>query len=174
MLLGIVAFVHAHAADWRSLLDEAGNSNDELERHRLLLSLEAAPDLPEVMRRDLSELLIHIGHWAREDFVRPAESSAPVPANRLGFFFRQEGLNEHLLPRIPDDSPLHPLYCLYRGRMLIQTIIQSRGAGRSFDEWVTEGRRLLKIARDAYPKNQIVRMYLDEPFEGWPHAYARD
>lgn len=173
-LIALVAFVNAWAADWRDLLTDAGNAHDERERYRLLRTLETAADIPETMRNELSALLVHIGYWVREDFVPGAGPPAPQPGDRLGFFFGREGLDEYMMPRIPEQSPLYPLYCLYRGRMLIQTIIQSRGPGRPFAEWTREGRTLLSIARESFPENRIVRMYLDEPFEGWPQTYTHD
>ena len=64
------------------------------------------------------------------------------------------------------DSPLYPITCIYRGRMLAWTtneygniICIPEPRRRFFDAAVAQ----FRIAAKAFPENRIVRMYLGEP-----------
>jgi hypothetical protein len=173
-ILAALAGQSQGAEPWPALLRRAGNAESETERYRLLRELENHTALPPVHRRELSALLPMIGYWAHENW-RPSSGEAHLGENSFlaGFFFRREALDRHHFPTVPTESPLYPLHALYRGRMLIQTVLQST-TRRSFIDWTAEGRRLLTVAREAFPENAVIRMYLDEPISGWPREYPED
>lgn len=160
-------------ADWRDTLSRAGNAEEETVRLALFEELARDPGFPPTHRTELGHLTRVARHWAKGDFVAPPGEEERGENGALGgFFFRRETLGQTTIP-VAEDSPLYPLHCLYRGRMLVQTVIQST-TGRVFEDWIREGRRLLEIARAAYPENRIVGMYLDTPIRGWPVEYAAD
>lgn len=155
------------------LVLRAGNVEDDRVRVAMLETLALRADLEASVKGELGPLLAIARHWAEEDYLAPLSEQAKGENGPLaGFFFRKENLARSLFP-VPEDSPLYPLHCLYRGRMLVQSVIQST-TGRSFEDWTSEGRRLLEISRKAFPDNRIVGMYLDTPLHGWPREYRRD
>lgn len=79
-------------------------------------------------------------------------------------------------PELSEGSPLRPIWCFYRGRMLIWQVIQSSpllSVKERRENYYGEGQRLLQETRQAFPENRIVRMYLGEPIP-WPKSYPAD
>ncbi|MCL4190134.1 MAG: hypothetical protein KJZ87_00205 [Thermoguttaceae bacterium] len=74
---------------------------------------------------------------------------------------------------IAPESPLYPMACFYRGRMLVwianeygNIIGYSEERRRFFDRAVES----FQIAHEAYPANRVIRMYLGHPFPP-PQSY---
>ena len=159
--------------DFLQLLTLAGNAREEKERYRLLQAASEQPDVDEETSRHLQELLKIAGLWAngRENAHLYHPETGPGEDGYLcGFFFRKSNLKDYVVPKVPENSPLYPLCCLYRGRMLIWSAIQNAKIRPGFQE---EGIRLLKIAREAYPHNPVIGMYLNEPIP-WSAAIDND
>ena len=183
LIVNVLAFCHvARPAEQNPsaerLITEAGNAEDEQARYRLLQQVASLPGLDAQMKQDLEGLLPILDYWANKTY-RPPEPRRRAAENGFlcGFFVSRVRPDRYLLPRIAEPSPLYPIWCLYRGRMLIHQVIQSgnlRGSAELREAYCGEGRRLLGIARDAFPQNRVIRMYLDEPFVGWPHNIPAD
>jgi len=162
----------------RQLIARAGNADDEQVRFRLLQQTLDLPGLDPRIKKDLEGLLPVLDYWANKTY-RPPEPRRRAAENGFlcGFFVGKVRPDRYCLPRIPETSPLYPIWCMYRGRMLIHQVIQSgnlRHSEELRDAYCGEGRRLLRIARDAFPENRIIRMYLDEPLVGWPREIQAD
>lgn len=159
-----------------ALIQAAGEAEDESERLRHLRELAARSDLTPELRGELSQLLPVAEAWAdgrnhvNEQDGRAAENGylCYFITNRV----RPGEPGEAVYPVEPArGSPLHPLWALYRGRMLIWRPIQSGPLLRvkaSREAYYGEGRRLLEEARAAYPTNRVIGMYLGEPIP-WSH-----
>ncbi len=160
------------------LVLRAGNSEDEKERYGLLKELERL-DLDEELREDLSKLLPVVDQWAngREKYWQPGDNKRAAENGYLcGFFVGKARPGRDYPPKLREESPLYPIWCMYRARMLIQMPIQSgnlSGNKELRDQYYGGGRRLLKIASDAFPENRVIRMYLDEPIP-WPAIHDPD
>lgn len=153
-----------------ALVERAGNASVEAERHRHLLALSGEEDLDAALRSDLAVVLDAADLWAGE---REHWSAGATPTNGrfLNGYLRADWPAE-----IPQMSPLYPLWCLYRGRALIQLVIQDGNLAEdpvARTDYYGTGRRLLGVARDAYPRNRIVRMYLGEHVP-WPPLHSPD
>ena len=71
-------------------------------------------------------------------------------------------------------SPVHPLWCLYRGRMLIWNAIEN---GFRAEEFYQEGQRLLEEAQEVFPENKIVDQYfqgnwiVEDKYNNYPEGW---
>ena len=160
------------------LVARAGNAEDEQVRFRLLRQTLRLPGLDPAIKKDLEGLLPILDYWANKTY-RPPEPRKRAAENGFlcGFFVGKVRPDRYYLPRIAETSCLYPIYCMYRGRMLIHQVIQSgnlRYSETLRDAYCGEGRRLLRIARNTFPRNRIIRMYLDEPWMGWPREIQAD
>jgi hypothetical protein len=178
----------AAAADERSpaptaitrLIQSAGTTHDEMERLRLLHQLEARTDLDATLRTDLAKLLPVVEDWANGKSRLVADTSRAAENGYLCRFITSRvrpATDEPVHPpELSGGSPLRPIWCLYRGRMLIWQVIQSGPLLRvkeSREKYYGEGRRLLEETRRAFPENRVVRMYLGEPIP-WPTSRPAD
>jgi hypothetical protein len=162
----------------QQLITRAGNVEDEQVRFRLLQQTSALPGLDPAIKKDLEELLPILDYWANKTY-RPPEPRRRAAENGFlcGFFVGKVRPDRYYLPRIVETSPLYPIYCMYRGRILIHQVIQSGNLRHSEalrEAYCGEGRRLLRTAREAFPQNRMIRMYLDEPWVGWPRKIQND
>jgi len=155
-----------------ALIFRAGNAEDEKERYKILKELEQL-DLDKELREDLSKLLPVVDQWAngREKYWEPGDKRRAAENGYLcGSFVSKARPGRDYPPKVRENSPLYPIWCMYRSRMLIQMPIQSgdlAGNKNLREQYYGEGRRLLKIASDAFPENRVIRMYLDDPIP-WP------
>ncbi|MHC4538918.1 MAG: hypothetical protein ACYS74_03955, partial [Planctomycetota bacterium] len=160
------------------LVTLAGNAEDEQVRFRLLRQTLALPGLDPTIKKDLDDLLPILDYWANKTY-RPPEPRSRAAENGFlcGFFVGKVRPDRYYLPRIAETSPLYPIWCMYRGRILIHQVIQSGNLRHSEalrSAYCGEARRLLRIARKAFPRNRMIRMYLDEPWVGWPREIQCD
>lgn len=158
----------------QELIRRAGNTHDELQQLRLLRQLQARPNLDPALRADLAKLLPVVEDWANGKARVVTSDNRAAENGYLCWFINSRVRPAAEGPVYPPEpaagSPLHPLWALYRGRMLIWRVIQSGPLLRVKERRETyfgEGRRLLEEARRAFPDNRVVRMYLGEPIP-WP------
>lgn len=162
-----------------AIVRRAGNGEDEAERYRLLKGLEARPDLDPALRAEIAALLPAIDDWAngRARGIQAEPRRAAENGYLCGFFTgkaRPAGEGKIYPPEIAPSSPLHPVWCLYRGRMLIWQVIQSGpllNVRERREAYWGEARRLLETAARAFPENRVIGMYLGKPIP-WPQATA--
>ena len=183
------------------MVSRAGNTESEKERYRILIQLRGRLGSMLGLRTDLDRLLPVVDRWAngRGKYWTPGDAQYSY----LGRFFHMEVLPalplmvdktspyypfwpliqfyfERVKPTYPPEvcrhSPFYPLWCLYRGRMLIQQPIQNEQlieTGELQDVYYGQGRRLLEVARKAFPQNRTIGMYLDDPVP-WPAIHPPD
>ncbi|MDH7568808.1 MAG: hypothetical protein QHJ73_04400, partial [Armatimonadota bacterium] len=161
-----------------ALITQAGNADDEGERFRLLKQLEAMPNLDPALKADLGKLLPVVDDWANGKQKVVVDTSRAAENGYLCRFFagkaRPAGQGELFPPAIAPDSPLYPIWCWYRGRMLIWQVIQSGpiiAVPERREAYYGEALKLLAVARQAFPRNRVLGMYLGEPIP-WPKTYA--
>lgn len=136
------------------LIREAGNAEDDAVRLEILKRLDARTDLEPKLREELGRLTAVVQRWVYEPrlfqwFDKPIRA-------KLDYDFG-----------VGPDSPLYPLTCIYRGRMLVWTaneygnILGYHDERRRFFDRAVDN---FRIANRAFPENRIVQMYLGEPF----------
>jgi len=150
------------------LIQKAGNANTEKERYQFLKMLSEHNDLDPQLRTDLQVLLPLVDQWANgQKFWSDKEQTRAAENGYLCHFITRNVRNYWDTPtQIAPPSPLYPIWAMYVGRMLIQRPIQSGGLYHNLEtrtQYYTEARKLLKIAKNAFPQNRILRMYLEEP-----------
>lgn len=155
-----------------ALILAAGNTTEEVERYGLLVALGERDDLAPDLRRDLDVLLPIVDRWAngREKYWTTELKGRGAENGYLCAFLFPWLMNKETANEIAETSPLYPIWCIYRGRALIQVPIQIGRLSRSPEArkpYFDKGRQLLQVAKEAFPENRIVRMYLDEPIP-WP------
>ena len=162
------------------LIQAAGNTSDEMERLRLLRQLDARAHLDPTLRTDLARLLPVVEDWADGKSRAVVDTSRAAENGYLCRFLtgRVRPAPEGPLhpPELSAGSPLRPIWCFYRGRMLIWRVIQSGPLLRvreSRERYYSEGRALLEETSKAFPENRVVRMYLGAVIP-WPKHYAPD
>jgi hypothetical protein len=171
----------AQPATVPAIIRAAGNTTDEMERFRLLSSLNARPDLDPTLRAELAQLLPIVDEWANGKSRATVDDSRAAENGYLCRFITNRvqpaGAAVPVYPVEPAaDSPLHPVWALYRGRMLLWRPIQSAPLLRvkeTRDLYYGEARRLLEQASRAFPENRVIRMYLGQPIP-WPAKHAPD
>lgn len=163
-----------------ALIKEAGTTPIEMERLSLLRKLAARTDLDAALRADLEKLLPVVEQWADGKSHPVTDTSRATENGYLCRFItgRVRPATDGPVhpPELSEGSPLRPIWCLYRGRMLIWRVIQSGPLLRvkeSRETYYGEGRRLLQEAREAFPENRMIRMYLGEPIP-WPKPPPTD
>ncbi len=150
------------------LIGQAGNADDEIERLRLLRQARVVEGLSPQFCQDLDVVIEFNEAWAKGSNREGLSTGQPAKDAYLQFFVSK--LWHRNLPQVASDSPVYPIWCMYRGRMLLWCMI----GGGFPKEYQREGVELLSIAREAYPDNRLVRMYLGEPVPGWPKTYPSD
>lgn len=134
------------------LIRRAGNADDDGVRLEILKELQGAPGLERTLKADVDRMIEALKQW--------------ITSKRLPYFGTEVSRSRDFDFGIPVESPLHPLSCIYRGRMLTWVtlesgnIIRNQKRRRQFLDKAVEN---FQIARDAFPQNRIVRMYLGEP-----------
>jgi hypothetical protein len=169
-VLFCVSAAHAITPQQSALIRKAGNTSVEVERYQHLVSLSKLADLDAQLRSDLELLLPAVDLWANER--KHWSATGDSRRNR----FLSGYLRAEWPPSIAAESPLYPIWAMYRGRSLIQQPIQSGNLQHNPElraKYFGEGRRLLNIAKTAFPENQLVRLYLDETFP-WPSLNPPD
>ncbi len=161
------------------LIQRAGTTENEKERLALLREL-TNEDLNASLRADLDRLLPVVADWADGRSRATNDASRAAENGYLCRFIsgkvQPAGEGPVLPPEMSENSPLRPIWALYRGRMLIWRVVQSGPLLRvkeTRDRYYGEARRLLEETRQAFPENRVVRMYLGEPIP-WPRTIPSD
>ncbi|MBC8876485.1 MAG: hypothetical protein H8E44_44215 [Planctomycetes bacterium] len=135
------------------LIRQAGNADDDAVRLKILKQLQAKPDLGDALRKEADRLVTVADRWVNDP--RLFQWFHQAIRKKLDYDFGVE-----------KESPLYPLTCIYRGRMLVWTANEYGNIlgyhderRRYFDRAVEQ----FRIAAEAFPENRIVRMYLGEP-----------
>lgn len=137
-----------------SFITAAGNAEDDTVRLRHLQKLANQCALDNVELEGLDELVELAERWVSSEA-------------RLDFFGGPVIRRKDYDLGIEKSSPLYPLVALYRARMLVWVTLEHSGIYPFPDkraEYLGKARRLFETAREAFPENRVIRMYLGEPF----------
>jgi len=134
-----------------ALIQQAGDADDDTARLAILKRIRALPDLGRTLRDDVDKMIAVLDCW--------------VQAKDLSFFERTLYKKGDYDFGVSEKSSFYPLTALYRGRMLVWVIIESRGWGRpgGARSYLDRARGLFEQYSKAFPKNRIARMYLGQP-----------
>ena len=160
--------------DINRILLLAGNAEDESVRYRHLQSLQNHPEAGRSLLDDLEKILPIAARWA--EGRRQAAQENKDEKDYLSDFFNRP-IRKGMYPEeINPEAPLYPLWCLYRGRLLVWITVQHGSllhvkARREAN--YSEARRLLKVAQESFPENRIIAMYLGTPLP-WKVSYPTD
>ena len=154
----------------QSTLFTAGNAREEKARFQILQDLLSKGNLDPLVVSQLKELLPYIERWANGKEIALAEWTDQENKPYLSWSVRGGRLDQNIPPKPPEDSPIYPLWCLYRGRMLIWMAIEDgsiKGNPERMANYCAETIKLLEIAQKAFPENNIIKLYLGRK-ENWP------
>jgi hypothetical protein len=143
---------HSEQTDIRQLIQQAGNANSDLERLGYLRQLQQMSGLDSRVKRDTEKLISHIERW--------------VDGKRLPYFGGEVRSKKDYDFDIDEDSPLYPLTWLYRGRMVVWYTMESGSVwsiGQRKREFLDAARAFFEKAAEAFPHNNIAKMYLGVP-----------
>lgn len=142
------------------LIQRAGNTEDELERQRLLNELAALPGLEEGLKKEAVALAGFARSWNEGALKLYNGFTRGKPPETIGDY--EFGVGR--------ESPLFPITALYRGRMLAWNLIENstvRSSPKSGPWFKDEAVKSFRIAAEAFPENRLPRMYLGEAIP-WP------
>lgn len=145
----------------QSLIDQAGNADDDGERLTVLNELARRPDLGNELRADVARLSQEIERW--------------VTDHRLDYFGRIISRQLDWDFGIDPNSPIYPLTLIYRGRMLVWYTLESGGVWNNQprrETFLGPARRCFAEYSRRFPENRVARMYLGEPIRP-DKAYPR-
>lgn len=159
----------------------AGNTTSEKERYKLLSELQKHGEISSEFKKELEILLPLVDWWAngREKYTELVESGRAAEDGYLNRFFYPEGRldrNGEFPPIIEETSKLFPLWAFYKARILIWLPIQVgeiRMDVKKREEYFEPARQLLRIARNSFPDNRIIDMYLGKTTE-WKTPFSPD
>jgi len=140
----------------RAMIRDAGNADADADRLAILERLATRSDLPPALKADARRLHDEVKRW--------------ITTKYLPYFSRKAAPEKGYPFGIGEDSPLFPITRIYLGRMLVWRTLES-GNIKAYPEvrhrWLSRAVREFEAAREAFPENRIVRMYLGEPIP-WP------
>lgn len=155
----------------KPVLRQALQTADEKLRFKLMKTLLQEETIDPMLRADIENLIITVDGWAN-NYDRAVADRLSDPDHYL---------DAVCAPGIPlvvrSDSPVFPIYCLYRARNLIHWVIEYYGnLGRDTktrNDFYGLARNLLKQAQMQVPDNPIINMYLEQPIP-WPATFTAD
>lgn len=134
--------------DFQHLITDAGNAKDDTTCLAILKRLQTQTDLDPQLQSDVEHMVAAVDRWVNYPWL-----------NDLGQKYRHSTDYSFHIGR---DSPLYPLACYYRARMLVAVVLEgARGERRK--QWLEQAVADFQIARSAFPQNHTIRMYLGEP-----------
>jgi len=136
----------------KDLIRQAGNAEDDAVRLEILKKLASSAGLDQVLKADVDKMVAAVERW--------------ISSKSMTYFGREVSRTVDFDFGIAEDSPLYPLTCLYRGRMLVWITLESGGIIGNEDrrrQFLDKAARQLKIAQAAFPQNRVIGMYLGEP-----------
>jgi len=153
------------------LIDRAGNADDELQRLRLLREIKKTPGLDARLQADL-DVVIELSDLWSSAADREVPYTARAAENGYLCYFFHGRLRRGYPPKVDSNSPVYPIWCLHRARMLTWNVLQG-GPPEMRKTYFAEAYDLFRQVKKAYPNNRIARMYLGEPIP-WPKTYPAD
>ena len=149
-------FARARAAEpptpIAALIHQAGNAESDTDRLRLLKQLHARPDLNKQLKADTAHLIAAVEQW--------------TTSRRLPYFGREVSRTKDYDFKIGKQSPLWPITCIYRGRMLVWVTLESGNIIRYSNvrrQYLDRAAANFRAAKAAFGDNRVIRMYLGEP-----------
>jgi hypothetical protein len=137
------------------LLQQAGNTDDDRERHALIVQFSKLPTLNDTQRQESASLAEFARKWNESGLKFYGASVRGKPHRAIGDY--DFG--------VAKDSPLRPICELYRGRMLAWTLIENstvRTHPKDSKWFKDEAVASFQRVKEAFPKNTVARMYLGE------------
>ena len=145
--------------DERMLLDRVLKSGDESERWLAMVALQGRTS-DQLLQRDLAVLEPLVNLWVNGKAL--ALHGQVVNPNQYLMFH----VNPVSPPALRRDSPIYPIFCLYRARNIIWRGIQGGEEQQRLRDY-QYARQLLAEAHEMVPENPLIGMYLDQPIP-WP------
>jgi len=141
----------------------AGNAATDGLRYEALMTLQPDVAADALLLAEWEELTAFIDRWTngREKYWQPGDQEMAAEGGYLAdFFVENTWPGDSKFPStIRKASALYPIWCLYRGRMLIWYAIEM---GFLTEVYFEEGVELLTKARTAFPENPVLPIYLGE------------
>lgn len=144
-------------------IQAAGNAATDALRYDALMALEQDISGDQVLLAEWDELTLFIDKWThgREKYWQPGDQEMAAEGGYLADFFVENTWpgDSEFPADVRKASPLYPIWCFYRGRMLIWYAVEM---GFLTEVYFEEGVELLEKARLAFPDNPLLPMYLGE------------
>ncbi|NVM03087.1 MAG: hypothetical protein HWN67_12165, partial [Candidatus Helarchaeota archaeon] len=133
--------------EYGELIKIAGNTEDDQVRLSYLRRLNFISSVDNKEIPGLKELISAVGRFIND--------------KRTDYFHREVQKKEDVDLKVNEWSPLYPIACVYRARMIIW-VHTNYGTPEMDRVALRKALRLLRLGRVAFPENHIIRMYLGE------------
>ncbi|MFC1607316.1 hypothetical protein ACFL47_05035 [Candidatus Latescibacterota bacterium] len=135
--------------DFGDLIRIAGNEDDDAIRLRHLKRISYCASQENKDIKGLSEMISGIDMW--------------INSKNLVYFHGEVRKTADFDFQVDANSPLYPIACLYRARMLVW-VTTNYGTVESDNLFLNKALDLFRLGRAAFPENRIIRMYLGEVY----------
>ena len=146
------------------LIELAGSAATDAERYDWYLQMADDVSGDPTLQQEWEDLRVFMDQWTngRATYWEPGDQSMAGEGGYLAGFFVQLALPglTSFPSVIRENSPLYPIWAMYRGRMLIWWAIEM---GTLTEAYYEEGRTLLTLSREAFPNNPVLPAYLEAP-----------
>lgn len=153
-----------------SIINKIGNSNDQREQVLLIGKAINNPIFTSEERVVLEKLLFVADRWVNgfEKYANPGIEGNEGSGFLCGFFSRFD-IENSIFPEMSEKNRIFPLVAFYWSRILIALLIQNGHISlvpENKKKYLNESKRLLHIAKDNFPNNHMIKMYLGD-FSPW-------
>lgn len=149
----------AAPVDPTAWIEAAGTTADDAERLAILEELRDTLPADDPLQADLDLLLPTVERWADPTaWWEPGDQDRGEAGYLCGWFTLTvwPGETSPVVPAEVSDGPLHPIWALYRGRLLVWNTLEH---GVLRDESYAEADAAFAEALAAFPDNPIAQMY---------------
>ena len=169
--IGTLGFYRPVAESLQPILKQAMRTTNEKERFKLMRTLLESDEIDPMLRADIENLILTVDGWANNYDLAVAGRIADPDLYLCSMNTPGTPLD------VRSDSPVYPIFCLYRARHLIHWVIEYYGqlGDKKIlrESYYGKARHLLKQAQQIVPDNPIINMYLEQPI-AWPADFTAD
>ncbi len=148
-----------------SLIQAAGNADDDHEREAVLEKLAAVPGLEPGLSEEAKALAAFVHRWNGRSLKFYASQYRGIKSYDaiLNYDFK-----------VAKDSPLFPLTSIYQGRIIAWNLIENstvRSSPKFAPQFKDAAVKSFQLMADTFPGNHIAGMYLGRSIP-WPREYS--
>ena len=154
----------------QKIIQQIGNTNGEKERAELIEKFLNSKQLSPEEHAVFLQFFTISDRWinGKEKYANPGSEGNEGSGYLCGFLGKCK-IDRFYFPKLEETNPLFPLIAFYRSRMLLAHLIQNGEISmvpENREMYINESVRLLKIAQQSFPENNLIKAYLGD-YKPW-------